>query len=116
MNIIRHFERRSVSNFVGKLRSGLIDNPLTCKNRSIINSKIVYSFQTFSIAKLIVYNIYTINIHLIYGPEFECAQNNSFDQDRKACMDCLEGQCDTEHQSCDVEQIVQTTLAAFPKK
>ena len=29
-------------------------------------------------------------------------------------MDCLEGQCDREHQSRDVERIVQTTFEAFP--
>ena len=34
-------------------------------------------------------------------------QYTFFNQDRKACMHCLEGQCDREQQSFDMERIVQ---------
>ena len=38
-----------------------------------------------------------------------------FPQNRKACMDCVEGKCDKEHKSCDMERInMQTTFEAFP--
>ena len=35
-------------------------------------------------------------------------------RDRKTLMDCLEGQCDRNRQSWDMEKIVQTIFEAFP--